>query len=85
MSEDSAKDREQTAPDPKKREALKKLGRYAAYTAPATLVAVGYTVARGAPGSGVSPPPPSPPPSPPSSPPPSPPPSPPTSPPPSPV
>jgi len=46
MSEDSAKDREQSAPDPRKREALKKLGRYAAYTAPATLVAVGYTAAR---------------------------------------
>jgi len=47
-----------------KREALKKIGRYAAYTAPATLVAIGYVASGGAqpPSSGVSPPPPSPPP-----------------------
>jgi hypothetical protein len=31
--------------DPDKRAALKKLGRYAAYTAPATLVLVGYVAA----------------------------------------
>jgi hypothetical protein len=30
---------------PEKREALKKLGRYAAYTAPATLVMLGYVAA----------------------------------------
>jgi hypothetical protein len=44
---------------------LKKIGRYAAYTAPATLVALGYAASQSgtqsAPISGVSPPPPSPP------------------------
>ncbi len=52
-----------------KRAALKKLGRFAAYTAPATLVALGYFAGSGAaaPVSGISPPPPplSPPPPPP--------------------
>jgi hypothetical protein len=48
---DDQKD-EQTAPgelkNAQKRAALKKLGRYAAYTAPATLVALGYFAGSGA-------------------------------------
>ena len=46
MSEDDRKagDTEQPA-SPGKRDALKKLGRFAAYTAPATLVLLGYTAA----------------------------------------
>ena len=46
--------------NPRKREALKKLGRFAAYTAPATLVLLGYTAANkeGLAASGGSPPPP---------------------------
>jgi hypothetical protein len=70
MSEPS--DSEKVQPQPhnlEKREALKKLGRFAAYTAPATLVALGYFAGSGAaaPISSVSPPPPplSPPPPPP--------------------
>jgi len=53
---------------PDKRDALKKLGRFAAYTAPATLVLLGYTAAtkEGLAVSGSPPPPPlSPPPLPP--------------------
>ena len=63
MSEDEKKttDREQPA-NPDKRDALKKLGRFAAYTAPATLVLLGYTAAtkEGLATSGGSPPPPPP-------------------------
>lgn len=43
MSVDNEKDRLREQPGSlDKREALKKIGRYAAYTAPATLVALGY-------------------------------------------
>ena len=43
MSADSEKNANQDQPaQPEKRAALKKLGRYAAYTAPATLVLLGY-------------------------------------------
>ncbi len=50
--------------NPDKRDVLKKLGRFAAYTAPATLVLLGYTAAtkEGLAVSGSPPPPPSPPP-----------------------
>jgi hypothetical protein len=46
MSEDhkDASDAERPV-SPGKRDALKKLGRFAAYTAPATLVLLGYTAA----------------------------------------
>ncbi len=57
------KDREEAREQPasaEKRAALRKLGRFAAYTAPATLVALGYFAGSGAaaPVSGISPPPP---------------------------
>lgn len=45
MSADLEKSEQNQPADPKKRAALKKLGRYAAYTAPATLVLVGYVAA----------------------------------------
>ncbi len=46
MSSDTAKhDKNDQPTQPQKREALKKLGRYAAYTAPATLVMLGYVAA----------------------------------------
>ena len=46
MSEDdkNTSDAERPA-NPDKRDVLKKLGRFAAYTAPATLVLLGYTAA----------------------------------------
>lgn len=62
MAEDSVKNSKQDQPaSPDKRAALKKLGRYAAYTAPATLVLLAATTApkEGLAISG-SPPPPSP-------------------------
>jgi len=44
MSEDDKKKRDAERPaSPGKRDVLKKLGRFAAYTAPATLVLLGYT------------------------------------------
>lgn len=67
MAEDGTKNGKSDRPAiPEKRAALKKLGRYAAYTAPATLVLLGATAApkEGLAVSG-SPPPPSPPPPPP--------------------
>jgi hypothetical protein len=46
MSSDTEKhDKSDQPSQPAKREALKKLGRYAAYTAPATLVMLGYVAA----------------------------------------
>lgn len=43
MSTDNEKNSDRDLPaNPEKRDALKKLGRYAAYTAPATLVLLGY-------------------------------------------
>jgi len=66
MSEDdkNTSDAERPA-NPDKRDVLKKLGRFAAYTAPATLVLLGYTAATkeglalsGPPVPPVSPPPP---------------------------
>jgi|HubBroStandDraft_2_1064218.scaffolds.fasta_scaffold3062790_1 hypothetical protein len=46
MSEDAKKTNDTERPaDPDKRNALKKLGRFAAYTAPATLVLLGVTAA----------------------------------------
>jgi hypothetical protein len=46
MSSDTGKhDKDSQPSQPEKREALKKLGRYAAYTAPATLVMLGYVAA----------------------------------------
>lgn len=45
MSADHGKTEQNQPADPDKRAALKKLGRYAAYTAPATLVLVGYVAA----------------------------------------
>jgi hypothetical protein len=70
MSEDREKNVAQEQPRSlDKREALKKIGRYAAYTAPATLVALGYTTSQAGPvpeSNGGSPPPPlTPPPAPP--------------------
>ena len=65
MSEDNKTTSDAKRPaDPDKRQALKKLGRFAAYTAPATLVLLGYTAANkeGLAASGGSPPPPGPPP-----------------------
>lgn len=57
MADETERKPEDGAPaDADKRAALKKLGRYAAYTAPATLVAIGYASAQGTNGSGVSPP-----------------------------
>lgn len=44
MSEDNKTTSDAPA-NPDKRKALKKLGRFAAYTAPATLVLLGYTAA----------------------------------------
>ncbi len=65
MSEDDNKagDAEHPA-NPDKRDVLKKLGRFAAYTAPATLVLLGYTAAtkEGLALSGSPPPPPASPP-----------------------
>jgi len=71
MSEDDQKTGEAGHPaNPEKRDVLKKLGRFAAYTAPATLVLLGYTAATKE-GLAVSTsPPPPPPPSPPGPPPP---------------
>jgi hypothetical protein len=70
MSEDREGKGVQEKPDsPDKREALKRIGRYAAYTAPATLVALGYATSQAGdvPNSnGGSPPPPLAPPPPPS-------------------
>ena len=44
MSEDDKKTGDAERPaNPDKRHVLKKLGRFAAYTAPATLVLLGYT------------------------------------------
>ena len=66
MSEDNKTTGDAERPaNPDKRKALKMLGRFAAYTAPATLVLLGYTAAtkEGLALSGPpSPPPPSPPP-----------------------
>ena len=65
MAEESIKNGGQDQPaNPEKRAALKRLGRYAAYTAPATLVLLAATTApkEGLAISG-SPPPPAPPPS----------------------
>lgn len=46
MADDGTKDSKPVRPtDPEKRAALKKLGRYAVYTAPATLVLLGATAA----------------------------------------
>ena len=46
MSEDDKNTSEAERPaNPDKRDVLKKLGRFAAYTAPATLVLLGYTAA----------------------------------------
>ena len=46
MTEDSANNSKPDRPaSPEKRAALKKLGRFAAYTAPATLVLLGATAA----------------------------------------
>jgi hypothetical protein len=46
MSEDNKTTSDADRPaNPDKRQALKKLGRFAAYTAPATLVLLGYTAA----------------------------------------
>ena len=43
MSADNEKNSTQDLPaNPEKRDVLKKLGRYASYTAPATLVLLGY-------------------------------------------
>jgi hypothetical protein len=66
MADDGFKDGKPESPaSPEKRAALKKLGRYAAYTAPATLVLLGATTAPKE-GLALSPPPSPPPPSPPS-------------------
>jgi hypothetical protein len=46
MSSDTEKrDKSDQPSQPEKREALRKLGRFAAYTAPATLVMLGYVAA----------------------------------------
>jgi hypothetical protein len=45
MSAEHDKTEKNQPVNPEKRAALKKLGRYAAYTAPATLVLVGYVAA----------------------------------------
>ena len=45
MSAEQDKNELNKPANPDKRAALKKLGRYAAYTAPATLVLVGYVAA----------------------------------------
>jgi hypothetical protein len=46
MSADNEKHGTEDQPkQPEKREALRKLGRYAAYTAPATLVLLGFVAA----------------------------------------
>ena len=45
MSAEHDKSEKNQPANPDKRAALKKLGRYAAYTAPATLVLVGYVAA----------------------------------------
>jgi hypothetical protein len=66
MSAENEKNTIENQPaQPEKRAALKKLGRYAAYTAPATLVLLGYVAAtkEGMAVSGSPPPPFSPPPS----------------------
>jgi hypothetical protein len=63
MSEDDKTMSEGEGPsNPDKRDVLKKLGRFAAYTAPATLVLLGYTAAtkEGLAVSGSPPPPPPP-------------------------
>jgi hypothetical protein len=45
MSAEPGKNEQDQPASPDKRAALKKLGRYVAYTAPATLVLVGYVAA----------------------------------------